>query len=153
MNKYYLTSEKYEELKARLEELKTKGREEMANKLDQSRKEGTISAEDSNYSEILENQRLMEEEIEQISEQLKNAEIIEKTKKGGVVEIGSEVIVEFMGKVDKFMIVGEIEADPSKGKISNSSPVGRELLGKKEGQEFEVKTPVVTMKYKILEII
>lgn len=153
MNKYYLTSEKYEELKTRLEELKTKGREEMANKLDLSRKEGIMSAEDSHYAEILENQRLMEEEIEQISDQLKNAEIIEKVKKGGVVEIGSEVIVEFMGKSDKFMIVGEIEADPSKGKISNSSPVGKELIGKKEGDEVQVKTPVVVMKYKILEII
>jgi len=153
MNKYYLTSEKYEELKMRLDELKTKGREEMADKLDQSRKEGIMSAEDSHYAEILENQRLMEEEIELISDQLKNAEIIEKVKKGGVVEIGSEVIVEFMGKSDKFMIVGEIEADPSKGKISNSSPVGKELIGKKEGDEVQVKTPVVTMKYKILEII
>lgn len=153
MNKYYLTSEKYEELKTHLEELKTKGREEMANKLDLSRKEGIMSAEDSHYAEILENQRLMEEEIEQISDQLKNAEIIEKVKKGGVVEIGSEVIVEFMGKSDKFMIVGEIEADPSKGKISNSSPVGKELIGKKEGDVVQVKTPVVVMKYKILEII
>ena len=58
-----------------------------------------------------------------------------------------------MGKQDKFTIVGELEADPLQGKISNESPVGSALIGKKEGDLVEVKTPVIKMNYKIIEVI
>lgn len=153
MDKFFMTQEKFNELKNKLEELKTNGREEIANELDKARKEGEYTAEDSSYGGILEKQRRLEEEIAEISNQLKNAVIIEKPKSKGVIDIGSEVIVEFMGKQDKFTLVGEVEADPANGKISNESPVGKALIGKKEGDVVEVKTPVLNMKYKILEVI
>lgn len=155
MAKYFMTKSKYDELEEELKELVGHGREEVANELDQARKEGENKGEDSNYGEILDKQRNMEDTIATIAEQLKNAVIIEqeKTKKENIVQLGSVVIVEFMGKQDKFTIVGELEADPLNGKISNESPVGNALMNKKEGDTVEVKTPVVKMKYKIIEVI
>lgn len=150
-----MTKSKYDQLEAELKEMVTSAREEIANELDMARKEGENTGEDSNYAEILDKQRNLEDNIITVAEQLKNAVIIEqeKNKKENSIQLGSVVIVEFMGKQDKFTIVGELEADPLQGKISNESPVGSALIGKKEGDLVEVKTPVIKMNYKIIEVI
>ena len=149
-----MTKEKLVELKERLKYLRTQARDDVANQLDHSRKEGASTAEDSAYGEILDRQRHIEEEIVAISNQINLASIIKVEKTGNKkVDIGSELVVEFNNIRDRFKIVGELEADPLEGKISNESPVGKSLIGKVEGDIIEVQTPVLTMVYKILEII
>ena len=153
MKAYFMTAEKYNELESKLQELKTVGRRKIADKLDELRKSGDDTAFDSTYAETLAKQTQLEDEILRISQQLKGAKIIKKEKVGGKIQLGSEVIVEFKGRQDRFMIVGELEANPSKARISVSSPVGKALIGHKEGDEVVVETPTVKITYTILEVI
>ncbi|MDP3724344.1 MAG: transcription elongation factor GreA [bacterium] len=135
---------------ANLVELK---RPKVVARIQRAREFGDIS-ENSEYEAAREEQAFMEGRIQELEEILKRAQVIAHvpTKKPGFVVIGSTVKVEVDGEIDEFMIVGSLEADPMKGKISNESPAGMALLGAKVGDVVEVTTQIVRTKYKVLEI-
>ena len=95
---------------------------------------------------------MVENRISELEAMLKRARVIKSAPKSDFVVIGSTVVIEMDGEVDEFTIVGIVEADPSKKKISNESPVGAAILGAKEGEIVEVTTPIVRYRCKILEI-
>ena len=149
-----LTEEGLNKLEVELEFLKTSKRKEVAEKIKQALAFGDIS-ENSEYDEAKLEQAHMEERIKHIENMLKNAKVIDEeeidTKK---VSIGSKVMVldmEFDEEVE-YTIVGSTEADPSKFKISDESPVGAALLGNKKGKVVEVTVPSGVIKFKILAI-
>lgn len=153
-NEVFLTKEGYKELEARLEYLKTTARVEVAGKIEVARSFGDIS-ENSEYDAAREEEALVEQEIIQITNTLRNAKIISKVKTdSGKVTVGCTVDVQDIEYKDKltFKIMGSFEADPTKGLISNESPLGKALIGSQKGDVVEVVTPQSVSKYKILAI-
>lgn len=150
----YLTKEAYKELEEKLVYLKSEGRVDVANKIRIARSFGDIS-ENSEYDAAREEEAILEQEIIQIEDTLKNAKIISKSKVDtGKVSVGCTVEVFDMGFEENltFKIMGSIESDPTIGQISNESPLGRALIGRSEGELVEVHTPAGVQKYKILSI-
>lgn len=149
--KFILTKEGLEAIKTEYESLVNTKRPEVTQRIRRAREFGDL-AENSEYDAAKEEQTLLETRITALEDVLKKAQIITPTKKTDFVVIGSTVVVEIEGGTDEFTIVGTMEADPAKRKISNESPVGQALLGAKVGDIVEVTTPIVRAKYKILEI-
>jgi len=149
---YFLTKEKYEELKNELEHLQKDGRIDIADRLKKAKDYGDLS-ENAEYSEAKESQAQMEQHIVELENILRNSVIIKKTAGKGIIDIGATVKVEKNGKTLEYTIVGSNEADPDKNLISNESPLGRMFMGKKPGDVVEVETPKGKIKYKILVII
>lgn len=152
MKQEYITEEGLEKIKAELEELKSGKREEVAEKLEEAKSRGDLS-ENAEYQEAREEQAFLEGKIAELEEFLRNAVVIEKPKKTGVIEIGTTFEVKSEGKTTTFTIVGSEEADPAEGKISNESPIGKAFLGRKAGEEVEISTPAGKKKYKIAKIL
>ena len=148
----YLTKEKYQELQKELEVLRTVKRKEVAQNLEYARALGDLS-ENTEYQEARESQAMVEDRIQTIENTLKNAEIVHEMH-GDHVSMGSEVTVEKAGTKDKqkFKIVGSDEADTLSGKLSNLSPLGSALLGKKRGDVVTIKTPKGEVSYKIAAV-
>lgn len=135
-----LTKEGKEELEKRLEYLKGVKRAEITERIKEAREHGDLS-ENAEYDSAKTEQGLIEGEIIEIEEKLKHAVIIKESKQG-VVSLGSKVDIEDQaGEVETFEIVGTTEADVEAGKISNESPVGNALLGRKEGDSVMVHAP------------
>ena len=154
MAEVYLTKEAYKDLEARLAYLKSEGRVNVAEKIKVARSFGDIS-ENSEYDAAREEEALLEQEITQIEENLRNAQIITKSKNdSNRVGVGATVEVYDMGWEENmtFRIMGSIESDPTKGLISNESPMGKALIGKEKGDVVDVQTPAGIQKYKILSI-
>ena len=147
---YYLTPERLEELKKELSELKTVRRAEVAERLKRAKELGDLS-ENAEYMEAREEQNQVETRIFELEDMIKNAAVI-KHMNGSKVQIGSTVEMEKDGRKMTFMIVGPNEADPSVGKISNESPLGKAFLDKKTGDSVKVKTPGGEATYKILSV-
>src|SRR5690606_29395604 len=97
-------------------------------------------------------QERMEIRIGEIEHILQNVEVISKPKGDSKVQLGSTVKLKNNGHTKEFQVVGTVEADPLNGKISDESPLGQAVLGKKEGDEVEIKTPAETSIFKIVEI-
>jgi len=150
-NQEYISKERLEQLKTEIEELKTVKRQEISKRIEDAKKFGDLS-ENAEYMEAKESQEMNERKIQEAEQLLKNAVIIEKTKPTGIVQIGSTVLIKSNGAEREFTIVGSEEADPVGGKISNQSPLGASFLGKKEGDEVEVKVPAGIQKFKIVKI-
>ncbi|MBU3668595.1 MAG: transcription elongation factor GreA [Candidatus Taylorbacteria bacterium] len=150
--KEYLSKEKFEQLKAELEDLKTNKRKEIADKLEYAKGLGDLS-ENAEYHEAREAQAALEDRISQLETILPNVEIV-ATHHSNVVEIGSVVHVQKSTEKAKhtYTIVGSEEADTQAGKISFKSPLGQALLGKKKGEEFKFKTPKGEVKYTVTSI-
>ena len=149
----YLTKEKLEQIKKDLEELIKVKRPEVISRIKEARSLGDLS-ENAEYHSAREEQGFIEGKIEELEYMIKNAKIITETcKSKSKVEIGCNVncSIEGDGKID-FKIVGSAEVDVAAGKISNESPIGKALLGKKVGDVVEVDAPAGKMKYKILKI-
>lgn len=149
--KFILTREGLTQLKGEYEELVKVKRPAIANRIQRAREFGDLS-ENSEYDAAKDEQSLLESRITQLEDILSKPQIIEPVKKADFVIIGSTIVVEVDGQVDEFTIVGTVEADPAKKKISNESPVGSALLGAKVGEVIDVVTSIVRAKYKILEI-
>lgn len=147
----YLTRKGLSEAKSELEYLKKVKRAEIAQKIHQAREYGDLT-ENSEYDQAMEDQSLAENRIAELEEILKHAKIISEEHDNQFVVIGSTVRVDMDNEVDEFTIVGRVEADPSKKRISNESPLGTALLGAKKGEVVEVTTPIVRYKCKVLEI-
>lgn len=149
-----LTYEGLKKLEEELEHLKTVKRREIADRIKQALSFGDIS-ENSEYDEAKNEQAQIEGRIVQVESMLKKAHIIDEDEiSTKVVTIGSKVEILDMEYDEKaiYHIVGSAEADPSNYKISNESPVGMAVLGKKKGSIVEVTTPGGVIKYKILAI-
>lgn len=149
-----LTKEGYEKLQAELNELKTKGRDDIAEKIKVALSYGDLS-ENSEYDEAKNEQGKMEHRISEIEETLKNARIIdEDTISNEKVQVGSKVKVKnvTVDMVAEYKILGEKESDPISGIISAYSPVGAALIGHSVGETVNVEVPMGIVAYEILEI-
>lgn len=149
-----MTQEEVRELELQLEELKTIKRKEVAEKIKVARGFGDLS-ENSEYDEAKNEQAMVEDQILQLEAMLKNVELIDREAlTTDTVEIGLHVKL-YDSKYDEelsYQIVGSNGADPSKGKISDESPLGKALKGKKVGETVEIEAPGGLMSFKILEI-
>ena len=137
-----------------LEYLKTVRRKELAEEIKEARSHGDLS-ENSEYDEAKNEQAFIESRIAQLEAMLKHVRVIDNEDLNlDAVSVGSHVKIEDEdGDVDEYDIVGSTEADPMNGKISDESPVGAGLLGKKVGETAEIQLPNgATCVYKILEI-
>jgi len=161
MDKEYLSKEGLEKIKKELEFLKTEKRKEIAEKLKFAKSLGDLS-ENAEYKETLENQTLVEDKIEKLEDIVNRAVIIERAG-GSTVQLGSTVTLKkeglpagqagnAAGKIYKYNIVGQEEADISAGKLSNQSPIGSALMGKKKGDIISARTPGGEIKYAIIDI-
>lgn len=146
----YLSEEGLEKLKHELQELKTTRRKDIAARLEHAKSLGDLS-ENAEYQEAKEEQSLLESEIAEQEDTIRNAIVIQK-KTSDKVEIGSVVRISSVHGEETYVIVGSEEADPVGGKISNESPTGKAFLGHRVGDSAEVRTPGGVEKYKILEI-
>lgn len=147
---YQLTAAGKLDLEKELEELISR-RGAVAQRIADARDYGDLS-ENSEYAEARNEQNQLESRIAEIEEILRNASVI-KTKTSSTVIIGSTVALETAaGKKVEYIIVGSVEADPLEGKISNESPIGQALIGKKVGDEIHIKTRSGEVAYKIVTI-
>ena len=147
----YLTQKGLSEAKIELEYLKKVKRAEIAQRIQQAREYGDLT-ENSEYDQAMDDQGMVENRIAELEIILKNPKVIEEKNSSDFVVIGSTVKIEMDDGIDEFTIVGRVEADPSKKRISNESPLGSVLLGAKKGEEIEVTTQIVRYKCKVLEI-
>ena len=148
----YLTLEGKNKLEDELKYLTTVRRKEVADAIKSAKEEGDLS-ENSAYEEAKLAQGFLEGRIQTIEAQLRNAVIIENNGHSDAIHIGSTVTVEEeeFGE-ETYRIVGSAEADPLNGKISNESPIGQALLGKKVGDMVKAETPGGEIKFKVLKI-
>lgn len=146
---YLLTKEGVAELETERDALIAE-RGPIAERIKTAREFGDL-AENAEYQTARQEQEKVENRISELEHILQNVEIITKPKAGSVVQIGSKVTLK-NHNVREFQVVGTVEADPLNGKISDESPIGRALLGKKVGDNVEIVTPVDTATYKVVEI-
>jgi len=154
MSNIYLTSEGYEKLRKELEFLRTLRRRELSKEIGEARAHGDIS-ENAEYTAAKEAQGLNEKKIAELEEKLSNAQILDDTNMPkDEALIGAVVKLKDLDSKEKlqYMLVSELEADFSQGKISVTSPVGEGLLGHKVNETVEIKVPAGILKYKILKI-
>ncbi|MFN8488073.1 MAG: transcription elongation factor GreA [Caldilineaceae bacterium] len=150
----YLTEEGLQKVKDELEFLTTVRRREVAQMIAEAKAEGDIS-ENAGYDEAKTAQGFLEGKIRELENILKHAQIItEDAAPANVVTLGRTVIVEEDGTDIKetYTIVGSREADPLNGRVSNESPMGKGLLGKKVGQKVKVDTPGGQITFKIIKV-
>lgn len=149
----YLTPEGKETLQRELKELLEVKRPELASKLKEAKEMGDLS-ENADYIDAKEQQGFLEGRIREIESILRTATVISKDGLKGVVAVGSQVTVQEDGESpETYRIVGAAEADPTKGRISNESPLGRALLSRKKGDKVDVKTPAGdTLRFIIKEV-
>ena len=149
----FMTAEGKKQLEERLKDLKVNGRAEMAEKIRVAREFGDLS-ENAEYDIAKDEQAKMEAEIIEIEAKLRNATIIDEKVKGDKADVGSKVELKDVksGDVYNYTIVGTHESNPMEGRISNESPIGKAVIGKRKGDEVVVKAPVGEAVYKILNI-
>lgn len=149
----YITEEKRQALEAELKELKGPKRKEILDALQYAKSLGDLS-ENAEYHNTREEQGKLEARIAKIEQILQSSQTV-KGGGGDIVEIGSKVVVQKKGGTEEkiYVIVGSEEADMAKGKISNRSPFGEALFGKKKGEEVSFQTPSgTTVSYKIVNV-
>lgn len=146
---YQITAEGKKELEAELEELKSR-RGEIADKIASARDFGDLS-ENAEYDAAREEQGLVETRIAEIEEILQQATIIQPTG-GSSVGLGSVVELKSESKTVEYRVVGPVEANPLEGRISNESPIGKELMGKKVGDQVTITTPKGDTRYEVVSI-
>jgi transcription elongation factor GreA len=150
----YYTQEKFDELKAELQHLKTQGRADMSAQIAEARDKGDLS-ENAEYDAAKDAQGLLELKIMKLNEVVANARVIDESNvDNSIVSILSKVKIKNVknGMEKIYTIVSEEEADLAAGKISNSSPFGKGLFGKKVGDIAQIQAPVGAMEFEIMEI-
>ena len=150
MKETYLTKEGLAELKARLHELKTVRRREIAEAIHAAKEHGDLS-ENSEYVNAKEEQHRIEQHIAEIEVVLKSALIVTKRGKHRV-GVGNTVTLRYNSTQKVYTIVGSNEADPLRGKISNESPLGQALMNKKKGEKVIIPIPTGCKECEIVEI-
>ena len=152
--KNILTYEGLKKYEEELQELKVVKRREVAEKIKEAREQGDLS-ENAEYDAAKDEQRDIEARIEELEKILKNAEVVDEDEVDlGRINIGCQVKILDLEYKDElsYKIVGSTEANSLKGKISNESPVGKALMGKKVGDVITVETPAGSFQYQVLEI-
>ena len=153
--RYLLTPEGLEKLKAELSVLINERRKEVIERIQEAVAHGDLS-ENADYAQAKEEQSFIEGRVQEIEDMIKNAEIIEVNRKHSTVTIGSTVGIKVEDKGSstdrKYTIVGSNEANPTLGKISNESLIGKALLGRKVNEKIPVQTPAGEMTYEIKSI-
>ena len=155
MKEVILTPEGYEKLKQEIDHLRNEKRREVADRIRVAREFGDI-AENAEYDDAKNQQAMLEHKIAQLEERMANARVITKKDVAkDVVSVGSHVKLRDVSAKEtvEYHIVGSAEANPAEHKLSNESPVGKAIIGKKKGETVEVQTPRgKALKYKILDI-
>ena len=154
MKEVILTPEGYKKLKEEISYLSTEKRREVAERIKTAREFGDI-AENAEYDDAKNEQALLEHRIAQLEERLLNARVITKKEiSKDSVSIGSRVKLRDVDAKEtiEYRIVGSAEANPSENKLSNESPVGKAIIGRKKGETVEVTAPRGTLKFKIMDI-
>jgi transcription elongation factor GreA len=146
----YLTAEGLAKLRAELNDLITVERPRVAGRIHDAKLDGDIS-ENAEYEDAKQEQSFLEGRIATLEVQLKNAEVIEPTN-GDMVGIGSKVVIKGDDGEEKFTIVGSAEASPGEGRISNESPVGTALMGRKKGDKVIVNAPSGPVTYTVVRV-
>ena len=149
----YVTAEGLKQINEELINLKTARREEVAQKLEIAIKQGDLK-ENADYHEAKEEQCFIEYHSRQLESMLGSARLIEAKGPSNIVRVGNTVTVSEDGidEMETYTIVGAHEADPTKGRISNESPIGSALLGAKKGQMVKAMTPAGEIRFTIHEI-
>lgn len=152
-NEYYLTEEGIAKLRAELEELKGPRRAELAKRLRTAIQQGDLS-ENADYSKAKEDQAFLEGRVQEIETMLRNAVVITQNGRAdGVIDIGAKVTIAEKGRPPaEYHLVGAQEANPRAGKISNESPIGRALLGRKAGETVTAETPAGPLNFEIISV-
>jgi transcription elongation factor GreA len=149
-----LTPNGHAKLKEEIEHLSTVKRREVAERIKQAREFGDI-AENSEYDDAKNEQAMLEHRIATLQERLKAARVIEANEvTTDVVSVGTIVRLRDVDAKEtiEYTIVGSAEANPAEQKLSNESPVGRAIIGRKKGETVEVVAPRGSLKYKIMDI-
>ncbi len=147
---FRLTKAGVDELQAELDTL-VSARPAIADAIKSARELGDL-AENAEYQTALADKERNEARGKEIENILQNVEIIKKPRGDSKVQLGSVVKLKGNGTTKEFQVVGTVEADPLNGKISDESPIGQALIGKKEGESVEIQTPTETTAYKIVAI-
>ncbi|MFV2063026.1 MAG: transcription elongation factor GreA [Chloroflexota bacterium] len=147
----YLSAEGLDKLKAELEELTNVKRSEVAQRIHVAKEYGDVT-DNAEYENAKNEQAFVEGRIQALTSIIKNAVLIDEHHSRTIVQIGSTVTIEGESGKEKYTIVGAAEAAPDEGRISNESPVGQALLGKKKGEAVTVSVPAGDSTYTIISI-
>jgi transcription elongation factor GreA len=147
-----LTREGFEKLKEEIDELSTVRRREVAERIKEAREFGDIS-ENSEYDDAKNEQAMLEARIAQLEERLRDAIVIDEAGlPDDVVSLGTHVTLKLPTGEATFQVVGSAESDPDENRLSNESPIGKAILGRKKGETVDVVTPSGQIKIKIVAI-
>jgi transcription elongation factor GreA len=149
-----LTREGLDKLKGEIEHLSTVKRREVAERIKHAREFGDIN-ENSEYDDAKNEQAMLEHRIATLQERLRNARLAEiEDLPKGVVGIGTKVRLKDIdaNETVEYTIVGSAEANPAEHKLSNESPVGKAIIGRKKGETVEVSAPRGSLKFKIIDV-
>ena len=152
----YLTKNGFIKLQRELDDLRSLKRKEVADRLREAMEGGEL-IENAEYESAKNEQSFVEGRISELKQLLANAHIIDYDDENGntaYVQVGSTVFIREEGekRSDKYVIVGAVEADPRNGMISNESPIGKAVLGRKAGEDVEIETPAGKLKFKITTV-
>jgi len=147
---YRTTREGLEKMKAELEELRNVRRPEISERIAKAKELGDLS-ENAEYHEAKEAMGWLEGRIMELQDFIVNADVVEP-KSGDAVTVGCAVTCEFKGKEKVFHIVGSNESDPASGRISDQSPLGKALFGRKKGESFDFEAPSGPVTYTVKDI-
>ena len=154
MKEVILTAEGHNKLKEEIEHLSTVKRREVAERIKQAREFGDIT-ENSEYDDAKNEQAMLEHRIATLEERLASAHVVNKKEiPTGVVAVGTKVRLRDVDAREtiEYHIVGSAEANPAEYKLSNESPVGKAIMGRKKGETVEVAAPRGSLKFKIMDI-
>ena len=147
----YLSKEGLQKLREELEQMVSVRRSEIATRIHDAKEHGDLT-ENAEYEDAKNEQAFVEGRIQALESMIKNAVLIDENHSTDHVQIGSTVRVQSDDGEESFTIVGSAEAKPGEGRISNESPVGRALLGKKKGEKVVVRVPAGDFTYKVVGI-
>ncbi len=150
-DKIQFTAAGLAEIQAEVDELKNTKLTAAIERVARARDFGDLS-ENAEYHAAKEELAFIEGRIEELEGIINKAFVVEKAAKNGTIDIGCRVTVEVDGKEHTYEVVGEWEADPTKKKISHTSPLGQALLGKQKGEKVEFEAPAGKVIYKIKKI-
>lgn len=151
-NEYLITKEGLQKLKEELDDMKTRQREELSKRLRFAIQQGDLS-ENADYHKAKEDQAFLEGKIREYEETIAGAKIIKGGNNKGIIDVGSHITIQEADyPEERYHMVGAREANPVEGRISNESPIGQALLGRKVGDTVTVETPGGKMMLKILSV-
>ncbi|MBW3592960.1 MAG: transcription elongation factor GreA [Actinobacteria bacterium] len=148
-----LTPEGYAKLQEEIQYLSNERRREVAERIKEAREFGDI-AENSEYDDAKNEQAMLEHRIAQLEDRLAHARVIDEEVSTDAVGIGTRVRLKDIdaNETVEYHIVGSLEANPAEHKLSNESPVGKAILGRKKGETVEVAAPRGSLRFKIMDI-